>query len=194
MDWKEVGAKVLDFAPMLGTLLGGPLGTAGGALVKLIGNQLGLKSDETTPENVMSMLQTDPATVVKLKELELNNKLELQKLVIEQERIDMQDRASARLRQVESEKVTGKRDYNLYILAYLYVFGFFVTTVVMTVLTFSGQLPQEVPQFVVFLLGNLFGSLSAGTGMVLQYFFGSSKGSYDKTAFMAEQAKKGGVV
>jgi hypothetical protein len=191
MEWKEVGAKILDFAPLLGTLLGGPLGTAGGSLVKLIGNQLGLKAEETTPDNVMQILQTDPAAAVKMRELELTNKLELQKLVLEHERLEIQDRADARARQVGSEKATGRRDYNLYILAYLYTAGFFCTVIIMTALTFSGKLPAEVPQFVVFLLGNLFGTLSAGVGAVLQYFFGSSMGSNLKSQLLAKQFEKG---
>jgi hypothetical protein len=36
----------------------------------------------------------------------------------------------------------------------------------------------------------LFGALSAGFGSVMQYFFGSSKGSADKTQLMASAGKK----
>ena len=57
----------------------------------------------------------------------------------------------------------------------------------MTILTFLGKVPAcTVPQFAVFLLGNLFGTLSAGVGAVMQYFFGSSKGSADKSAAIME--------
>jgi len=35
-------------------------------------------------------------------------------------------------------------------------------------------------------VNQLFGAMATGFGMVLQYFFGSSKGSADKTAAMME--------
>ena len=127
--------------------------------MKVLANELGLKAEEATPDAFMKVLELDPNAVLKFKEFEMPHKVEIQKLILEEERMYLQDRADARSRQVESEKAAGKRDYNLYILAYLYTGGFFITIIAMTILTFLGKVPAEVPQFAVFLLGNLFGTL-----------------------------------
>jgi len=84
MDWKEVGAKIVDFAPLLGTFLGGPVGSAAGGLVKVLANELDLKPDESTPDKVMKAIQTDPNAALKLKEFELTHKVELQKVAFDE--------------------------------------------------------------------------------------------------------------
>lgn len=190
MDWKTVGSKVSKVAPIIGGILGGPLGGAAGTLVSMIASEFGLSPEDTTPEKLTQIIEADPQALLKFREMEMTNKVELGKLALEEKRLETQDRADARARQVGSEKATGKGDYNLYIIAYLYITGFFVSTIIMTYLALSGRVTAEVPQYVVFLLGNLFGALTGGVTAMVQYFFGSSKGSYDKTAFMAQQASK----
>ena len=107
MDWKAVAAKVVGFAPMLGTLLGGPLGGAAGGLLKVLANELGLKEEEITPDNFIKVLEADPNLVLKFKKFEMTHKVDIQKLILESDRIYLQDRQDARKRQVESEKATG---------------------------------------------------------------------------------------
>jgi hypothetical protein len=72
-------------APFLGSLFG-PVGTGAGALVgtglKMVAAALGV---EPTQDAVADAIATDPAAALKLKEFEFNNKLELQKLVVQQE-------------------------------------------------------------------------------------------------------------
>jgi hypothetical protein len=63
-DWKAVGRRVADAAPMLGTALGGPAGAAIGAIVA---STLGTANN---PEEVMARLQADPEALMRLKELE----------------------------------------------------------------------------------------------------------------------------
>ena len=194
MDWKALGGKIADVAPMLGTLFGGPLGGTAGGLVKMLAGEVGLKPEEATPDNFMKVLEADPNAILKFKEFELNNKVELQKILLEKDRLDMQkeqnrlaDIQDARGREKAIVQATGKKDLNLYVLAYLFIGGFFLTIIVMMVLMLTNSFPAVVPQFVVFLLGNLFGTLAAGVGAVMQYFYGSSKGSADKTATMVSQ-------
>jgi len=43
-------------------------------------------------------------------------------------------------------------------------------------------------------VNQLFGAMATGFGMVLQYFFGSSKGSADKTAAMMELKEFAGTL
>jgi hypothetical protein len=172
MDWKNVASKITSVAPMLGSLLG-PGGTLAGTAIKMIGSALGT---ESTEDAITTALQADPEAMLKLKQFELDNKVELRKIVLEQERVRLADVADARSRQIEHEKTTGKSDTNLYVLAWTVVSGFFG---LMGLLCFK-TLPGD-SSGVVFML---FGALATGFGQVLGYFFGSSKSSADKTKLL----------
>jgi uncharacterized membrane-anchored protein YitT (DUF2179 family) len=74
-------------------------------------------------------------------------------------------------------KATGKRDYNLYILAWTVVVGFFGLC--------AALLFKAIPDGQNDIVYVLFGGLVTGFSTVLAYFFGSSKGSADKTKFLA---------
>ena len=181
MDWKSLAARVSTAAPLLGTLIGGPAGGAAGTAVKMIAGALGVRE---TPEAIEAELLANPDAYLKLKELELANKVELQRLALEHERLAFEherarlaDVADARDRQIRHERATGKKDTNLYILAWTVVIGFFG---LMALLCFHA-LPAGSSD-VIFML---FGALATGFGQVLQYFFGSSQSSVDKTYLMA---------
>jgi hypothetical protein len=127
----------------------------------------------------------DPQVAVRLREIELQNKVDLQRLALQGDAAHLQDKQSARARQTASEQATGTRDVNMYVLAYLFLGGFFTSTIIVMWLAFSGNMPDNIPQAVVFLLGNLIGTLSAGVLAILQYFYGSSKSSNTKTELLA---------
>lgn len=74
MKWSDVGSMVANAAPVLGGALGGPAGGVAGALVaKLFG------TDES-PEAVSQALSADPERDLKLRELEIENKLVLDRM------------------------------------------------------------------------------------------------------------------
>lgn len=171
MTWKDVGKVVGKVAPVLGTVIGGP---AGGAIGGVIASLLGTEND---PDKVVEVLKTNPDALVKLKEYEMQHKEKLQELQLENLKVYMQDIQNARQRQVEHEKATGKSDINLYVLAWVVVLGFYVLLGTLLFVT----LPKNSNNIIYL----LFGTLSTGFGMVLQYFFGSSKGSSDKTKLLA---------
>jgi len=171
MDWKNVASMVSKAAPMLGTLVGGPVGGAAGTAVKLIADALGV---EETPDAIEAEIRANPDALLKLKEIEASSKVELERLFLEQEIARLADVSDARSRQIE-------RDVNLYVLAWTVVAGFFG---LMALLCFKA--PPSGSNGVVFML---FGALATGFGQVLQYFFGSSKSSADKTALMVGQGK-----
>jgi len=196
MDWKEVAGKITKVAPVLGSILGGPAGAAAGGVISLIGSLFGLSEAETTPDMISQIITQDPQSLLKFKELEMTHKIKLEELLIEREKVKieedqmyLQDIQDARRRQVDVEKATGKKDVNLYVLAWTYIGGYFVTTIMMTFLAFTNNVPIAMPNYMVFLLGNLFGTLTAGVMAIVQYFFGSSRGSGEKTAIMVDQFK-----
>jgi len=101
MNWSDIGKFVGNAAPLVGTLLGGPAGAAVGALVA---NALGTTND---PDAVNAALSANPEALARVQELQINAKVELQRLAVQAAANDMQaqaaqyaaeaaDRASAR--------------------------------------------------------------------------------------------------
>lgn len=150
-DWKTL---VKTIAPTLGTALGGPLG---GVATKLIADKL-LGNDSATEEQIAQTLNNPtPEQIIKLKELDQSFALEMQKLNIEQYKIDADDRASARGREI------AVKDWTPSILAYIVIIGVFV----MVWKLLADGIISQVDQMVLTILSNL--------GMVvLSYYFGSS--------------------
>lgn len=77
MNWKDIASDIGKAAPLLGTLLGGP---AGGEIGALLSKTLGTDND---PASVASML-ANPDALVKIKQIESDQVVELQKLVVAQ--------------------------------------------------------------------------------------------------------------
>lgn len=84
MDWKDVAGVVGKAAPILGGILGGPAGAAVGGLVATALNT------DATPDAVSKALLGDPEAAVKLKELEVNSKVQLQQLAVTAEQNRLQ--------------------------------------------------------------------------------------------------------
>jgi hypothetical protein len=79
MNWKDIGTRLANSAPLLGAALGGPAGAAAGSLIAAT---LGTSNN---PDEVAAALTADPTAMVRIKEIEANAKVELQKLVIQGE-------------------------------------------------------------------------------------------------------------
>ena len=84
MNWSDIGRVIGNAAPTLGALLGGP---AGGAVGALIASALGTTTD---PDAVSAALANDPEAMVKVQELQLNAKVQLQQLAVTAETNRMQ--------------------------------------------------------------------------------------------------------
>lgn len=89
-DWKQIGRQVADAAPMLGAALGGPGGAAIGALVA---SALGTGNN---PAEVAAALQADPQALVRLKELEQQERDNLRSYTLELAKAEMLDQQQAR--------------------------------------------------------------------------------------------------
>lgn len=186
MDWKTVGKAVKKFAPILGLAMG-PAGSAAGGVISLVASAFGIEDEDPTPDMIMAAINADPTeAALKLRTVQEENKVELARIALQGDSAIIIDKQNARSREIEITKTTGKRDINLYILAYMFIAGFFIATILVSYFIMTGQMPAEIPQAAVFLIGNLFGTLSAGVGAILQYFFGSSKSSADKTEMLGK--------
>lgn len=182
-DWKKVGIQLAQKGlPLLGGLLGGPAGALGGkAAVSLISSALDLEPEKTTPDEVFDLIEANPESIIRLKEAEMAHKERLQALLLEEKKLELKDVADARARERAIVEATGKKDLNLYILAWTVIVGFFTLCAILMKIS----LPEGSSQ-VIYLL---FGGLVAGFTQVLGYFFGSSKSSSDKTKLLALPGK-----
>lgn len=178
--WDNIKELIGTSAPLIGTLLGGP---AGGAVGGLIGKALGV---DNTPEAIELALMNNPDALLKIKELETSKELAILQAELEHKRIDvgsvidnikldnekdqmfLSDKQSARSRQVDSEKATGKVDVALYVIAGVIVIAFFVSILALIFITLDKQSGTYE------LLLMLFGALTTKFGTVVDYFFGAS--------------------
>ena len=175
--WDKVKGLIVGAAPLIGSLVGGP---AGGTVGTLISSALGV---ENTPEAIETELRDNPEALVKLKDLELTHKTRFEELALEDTRAHLADRQDARQAEIERLKA-GASNRFMYGLAVLVTVGFFALC---AVLLFKQQSIPDGSREVAFVL---FGTLSTAFGAVMQYFFGSSKGSSDKMALFAGKANR----
>lgn len=170
--WKGFIAQV---APTLAKALGGPL--YGGALGKLAQALLG-KDSASEDEVAEAVLKADPATLVKLKELDLEYEKMVTDYSLNLEKMATEDRASARAREV-----TTKDNWTPRVLAGVVVFAFLF--VVWKVL--SGTVEGMKDPNTTVLIGTLIGYVSAKADQVVGYYFGSSASSERKTELMGKK-------
>ena len=107
--------------------------------------------------------------------------LELHALAVKELDLVLQDTANARAREVDLVR-SGKSNLTQNVLAFVGVFAFFTAAGYMLVRGL-GQMTSEQS----FIIGNVTGILAAIAKDIYQYYFGSSKGSKDKTDLLKER-------
>jgi len=164
-DWKAIVGSV---APALATALGGPLA---GAAVGAISQSLLGKKDASETDIAKALQSADPEILLKLKQADQEFAAKMQELDISLEKLVVDDRTSARQREV------GVKDNTNRILAYTVV-GAFIALVGATILGYA-----KVDSV---LAGTLVGYLSAKCEQVLAYYFGSTRSGDRKTELLAK--------
>ncbi len=166
-------------ATLLGTVVGGPVGLATGA-VNLVSDLFGVKPDNR--EALAQAIKADPEAAIKLQQLQnentqvlLSTQLEMAKLELQSKQADLGDRANARQREIAlPNNLTPTILASLVSFGWIGVQAFLLTHVIV----------PEMLQTVARLLGTLDGALM----LVLSYYFGSSSGSQAKDNTMAQLA------
>jgi hypothetical protein len=169
----NLGDKAKDvisaIAPTIGAAFGGPFGAlAGKILAGLVGG------DEKAVEK--AVLSGDPDTLAKVRIAEIEFQKRIEELGIDRERLSNEDRNSARQREI------AVRDHTPKIMALLVTLGFF------GVLAF--MLTQPVPEQGREALLVMLGALGSAWGAIMNYYFGSSAGSKDKTEALSAAIKR----
>lgn len=168
--WKQILAGV---APTLATMLGGPLA---GVAANIAGKHL-LGEEGTTAEQIKEAVigVTSPEMLLKLKEIESELTKFLAQNNIDLEKVHADDRASARSMQIATKSKAP------HYLAAVVVVGFFG---ILSALMFV-----DVPGPAIAPLNIMLGALAGGLVQVLNFYFGSSVGSKDKTQVIHAMAR-----
>jgi hypothetical protein len=147
-----------NVAPGLATAVVGPLG---GMAVRAIAEKLGV---EDSVEAVTSALEANPDMALKLKEIDLK-----------QFEAEVKDRDGARAMQIAALQQSDWFAKN-----FLYLFTSVWSVFAMVYFSFVtfGTIPPSGTRFADTILGVLIGTVLTG---FFNFFFGSSKGSQDKT-------------
>ena len=161
-------------APTIATFLGGPLS---GLAVEAIGSAFGW--EQSTKEKVEETLKAGSMTgdqIAALKIAEVNLVARLKELDIDLEKVHANDRASARqMQQVTRSLVPG-------FLAFLVTVGFFGILIGMM---YDGLKVTDNQALLI-----LLGALATSWGAIVQFYFGSSKGSEDKNLLALQNQRK----
>lgn len=165
-DWKKTLATV---APTVATALGGPLA---GLAVGMAAEALGLEADEQALAEAVA--SGKPEVLLALRQVDADFQLKLKELDVDLERIHAGDRASARTLAAKTTLLPQ------IVLAALFIGGFIA--VLYAVFGGGVQVADVMQDAAMYLLG----ILSAGIMQIMNFFFGSSSGSKDKTAAMAQ--------
>jgi hypothetical protein len=165
---KRLARAVAGAAPSLASALGGPLA---GAAAEAIGKAV-LGDQKAPPDAVEAAVETAaPETLLALRQADLEFRLALERARLEGERIAASDRADARARQIATQ------DRMPAMLGMGVIGGFFATLAVMLL----AELPENAgPVFSIML-----GALATMTAAVVNYYFGSSAGSREKTGLLS---------
>ncbi len=155
-------------APTLGTALGGPFG---GLAVNMLKKAFGTSEEE----EVLAIIEKDPAQLVRLKEIESLFKAKMKELGIEEKSLYFEDKKSARNLAIE------KGIFFQALLSTVFVVGYFL--LIYLFFEDPGKL-DGASDWTKGQLGVLIGVMTACIPQIMSFWLGSSEGSRRKTDLM----------
>lgn len=158
-------AVISKIAPTLGAALGGPLGAMAG---NVISAAIGGGDDKSVEDALISQ---KPETLLALRTAEQEFLIKLEELGVDRDKIAADDRASAR----DLAKLNMKPQM---MIAAAFVVGYFLTmgAILAGIVVIDGIGAQILPVLV--------GALTAGLQQILNFFFGSTVSSAQKTQML----------
>jgi len=183
--FQKIGDAVTDYAPGLAGILAlvpgvGTVPAAALGAVAALGRSLGLGST-AKPEDVLSAISADPE--IKLKALIAENdfKSEMGRQEIEKLKTELADVQSARNREIEITKATGKRDWDMIIMGWAIIFAYIGMMGFLMYHAAHGQPIKDDTGILFLMVGNLI----TFVGMVVAYKYGTTRTSEKKTDIIA---------
>ena len=165
MEWSEIGRKVADAAPLLGVALGGPAGAAIGALVA---STLGTAGN---PAEVLKKLQADPAAMIRMQELEQQERESLRGHVLGIAQAELADQQQARLVHKDHWMPS----------ALTILLAMMVAAITGGMMFFT--VPVESKEVLFLVVGQLLGAFATAVA----FWLGSSRSSADKNKLLSRQ-------
>ena len=153
INLKDISNVVSKYAPLLGSIIStaNPLA---GMVVSLIASVFGANKDDSS--DIINKINSNENAAQKLKELEIEHKNLLSNN-------QLKDMESARDREIETTKITGKRDYVMETIAILIIVSTFSLTALM--IFYPNQINNNT-------IINIFsGNLMAAFMVVIKYYF-----------------------
>lgn len=166
-EWSDLGKTIASAAPLLGGVVGGPLGAGVGSIIASV---FGVDNDA---QAINAAIKSDPNAAVKLREIELNHKSTLEGLSVRQLAIELQDKQDAREKHKDS-----------YMPAVLSCALSLVVTGIIYLLFYSE--PPEGSREVLFML---LGVVIKEWGSAMQFWFGTTRSSQAKTVMINSNSK-----
>jgi hypothetical protein len=159
MNWQEIGGTVAKYAPLLGAVL--PIPGAefiGKAIQQVFG------PDVKDSKELIQKIEQDPDAAIKLRNIEAQEKIMLDKLLVDRLALQIQDRESARNREIII------RDKTPGYMSLIFTIGYVATLlIVILLLKFS-----TVNAFEEKILEVIIANLSNANMFILAYYFGST--------------------
>lgn len=165
MNWKKI---VRNLAPTLAAGLGGPMA---GTATKFLAEQFLGDKDASEKELEEAISGATPEELARLREIDNQFAVEMAQLDVDVFKLEVDDRKSAR----DLAKVNMLPQV---ILSTLFIGGYFGTLYML----FSGEI--QLADNMRDLANILLGVLTANIPSIMQFWFGSSSGSKEKTARM----------
>ena len=159
-DWKKVLSAT---APLVASALGTPIA---GAAVSALQDGLGLDKNSSVSEIAAAIV--DPQNLVNLRKINLDFEAQMKQLNIDVFELEVEDRKSART-------LFRSNNWPQITLSAVFIVGFFSTLY----FVFTEEVSATNPVLTV-----IIGTLTAGVVQIMNFWFGSSKGSQDKTAHL----------
>lgn len=191
MNWSDIGNIVGRAAPIVGTLLGGPAGAAVGALVA---SALNVPND---PDAVNVALAGNPDAMVRVQELQLTARVELEKLAVQAETMRLQaagaqyaaeaaDRDSAR-------QLAAKQPNDIVRPALTFIMlGGSLFVVVAVLIGWANEVIKDPTAALT--VGTVLGLWLGMTKEVMGFWFGMTKESQKQNAIVTDFAVQPGTV
>jgi hypothetical protein len=163
---KEMLGKI---APLAGGMIGGPWGALAG---KAIGQVFGHEGDKPLTEIEMEdyVSNATPEQLIALKGIDANLKVSMRELGIKEDELVFDDKKDARATHKDSQMPA--------ILAFILTLGFFGLLIALLVI-------DKIPTANMTIINIMIGSLGTCWLAAMQYFFGTTKSSGDKTKIMS---------
>jgi hypothetical protein len=160
----------------------------------LIGNAVMAKGKEWVEEKAGVKLDQPLSAedVSKLRQFEMEHQEELLRLRIEEKRVGIEELQAymADTKDARNMQVQALKSDDPFVRRFIYFFAIFWSVMSAAYIGFItfGDIPEKNVRFADTILGFVLGTLIA---TIVQFFYGSSKGSQDKTAALAKELEDG---